>query len=154
MTTRSETNGLDTGEREILKAIAGELREYAYNATPMPGWLAAARSEQLRRIADGQIRPMITEAQLREKAVALSYSIRRKLSPRTPYKKHAGEVADLYGVSDQVVTSRASKHKDYVKAWLAKMPANVEYGGLSLDEMLKRELASIEEPLLRRDKKR
>jgi hypothetical protein len=143
---RTPAVSLDDAARKLLREIAADLRNYAYNGIALPGWLAAARSEQLRRIADPDARPILTESILREQAYALSYTIRRQLFPKE-WKKSRGEVAALYGVTDPMVSSRATKHKKYVQAWLARMPSNLEYEGLSRDEMLKRELASIEEHL-------
>jgi len=150
---------MDEETRAILEAIGSALHDQAYESVILPRWQAAAFSAQLMRIASGVSEKESTDAELREKSAALSYVIRMELAKLEGKKSQAskirGIVAELYGYgtkketnlknSDQVVSTRATKHREFVNAWLANMDHNVEYAGLERAEMLRRELASIED---------
>jgi hypothetical protein len=135
---------MDRTEIAMLLKIARRLSTAARRGRPVLPLEAKGFAEVLRRIARPQ-RKARSDAQSREFAAALSYTIRIELAGKRRSKIVRPNVAVLFNYrNEQQVANAVSRWRPAVRAWLARLENRTDYDKSRRREILKAELKCIE----------
>ena len=135
------TSGISDEAARMLRELAQLLDDHS-KGKALKASQAAAYRDVIGRILNPPAQNF-TAAQSREIRIALDYAIRRELFPDANRKATLAATAKAHGATDKSVDQLKSEWKKYAEAWLARLDSNVEYTGLTRQQMLERELRHL-----------